>query len=35
MHPDNVIRRTKVLHREFQQHFPSMFSKLSNMLTGE
>jgi hypothetical protein len=30
-----MVRRTKVLHSELQQHVPSELGKLSNMSTGE
>jgi hypothetical protein len=30
-----MMCRTKVLHREFQQHLPSELGNLSNMSTGE
>jgi hypothetical protein len=30
-----MMCRTKVLHRELQQHLPSEVGKLSDLLTGE
>jgi hypothetical protein len=35
LHPENMMRRTKVLHSELQQHLPSELGKLSDMSTGE
>jgi hypothetical protein len=35
LHLENVMRRTKVLHSELQQHLPSELGKLSDMSTGE
>jgi hypothetical protein len=33
--PENMMRQTKVLHREFQQHLWSELGKLSDMSTRE
>jgi hypothetical protein len=35
LNPENIMRWTKVLHCEFQQHFPSELGKLSDMSTEE
>jgi hypothetical protein len=35
LHPENVMRRTKVLHSELQQRLPSELGKLCDMSTGE
>jgi hypothetical protein len=35
LHPENMMRRTKVLHCELQQHLPLELDKLSDMSTGE
>jgi hypothetical protein len=35
LHPENVMRRTKVLHSKLQQHLPSELGKVSDMSTGE
>jgi hypothetical protein len=35
LHPENVMRRTKVLHCELHQHLPSELGKLFDMSTGE
>jgi hypothetical protein len=31
LHPENVMRRTEVLHSELQQHLPSELGKLSDL----
>jgi hypothetical protein len=35
LHPENMMRRTEVLHRKLQQHLPSELGKVSDMSTRE
>jgi hypothetical protein len=35
LHPENMMRRTEVLHSELQQHLPSELGMLSDVSTGE